>query len=65
VNKETSQTVWGFATFNLTIDHQTQNLSVEKHEVTAAFNGDYDYGLKRYDDVSGASRLLGDSTSSA
>jgi hypothetical protein len=42
VNKETSQTVWGFATFNLTMD-QTQGLSIGKHVLTASFAGDYDY----------------------
>jgi len=42
VNKGTSQTVWGFASFNLTPD-QTQSLSLGKHVLTASFAGDYDY----------------------
>jgi len=42
VNKGTSQTVWGFGTFNLTVD-QTQGLSIGKHVLTASFAGDYDY----------------------
>ena len=42
VNKGSSQTVWGLATFNLTTD-QTQGLSIGKHVLTASFAGDYDY----------------------
>ena len=42
VPKATAQTIWGFASFNLTAD-QTQQLSLGKHVLTASFGGDYDY----------------------
>jgi hypothetical protein len=42
VYKETSRTIWGFATFNLTVD-QTQDLTIGKHVITATFAGDNDY----------------------
>lgn len=42
VYRETSQTIWGFAALNLTVD-QTQELTIGKHVITATFPGDYDY----------------------
>jgi hypothetical protein len=42
VDKETTRTIWGYATLNLTIS-ETQHLSVGKHVLTASFDGDADY----------------------
>jgi hypothetical protein len=42
VNKNTTSTVWGYATLNLTIP-ETQRLSIGKHVLTASFDGDANY----------------------
>jgi hypothetical protein len=42
VDKETTRTVWGYATLNLTIP-ETQGLSIGKHVLTASFDGDANY----------------------
>lgn len=42
VYKETSRTIWGFASLNLTMD-QTRDLPLGKHVLTASFAGDFDY----------------------
>jgi hypothetical protein len=42
VNKNTTSTVWGYATLNLTIP-ETQGLSIGKHVLTASFDGDANY----------------------
>jgi hypothetical protein len=42
VYKETSRTIWGYASLNLTTD-QTQDLTIGKHVITAIFAGDNDY----------------------
>jgi|GEM_PF-243483 len=42
VQKAVSQTMWGYATYNLT-STDTSNLTVGKHVMQASFNGDNDY----------------------